>query len=140
MENPALLFVMILVGIAGGVYTSAKVAPAVGHRLTKTAKRAKTIFQPGDHSTPDPSIIVIDEIVGMWITMLLIPKTVPAIVIGFVLFRLFDIIKPYPAKQLEHIPSGWGIMLDDVVAGIYANIATQICYRILLSFNLDFLK
>lgn len=138
MENPALLFVLIVVGLAAGVYTSAKVAPAVGHRLTKTAERAKAMFQHGTHSTPDPSIIVIDEIVGMWITLLLVPKALVAIVIGFFMFRLFDIIKPYPAKQLEHIPNGWGIMLDDVVAGVYANIATQILYRIFLSFNVDF--
>ncbi|MFN0156926.1 MAG: phosphatidylglycerophosphatase A [Bacteroidota bacterium] len=133
MENPALLFVVIFVGLASGVYTSAKVAPVEGHRLTKTAERAKAMFQHGTHSTPDPSIIVIDEIVGIWIALLFIPKTLAAIVICFILFRLFDIIKPYPAKQLEHIPNGWGIMLDDVVAGIYANIATQVLYRLLMS-------
>ena len=139
MENPPLLFVIILAGFAAGVYTSARVAPAVGHHLTKTAERAKTMFQRGHPSTPDPSIIVIDEIVGIWITLLMVPKTLPAIVIGFLLFRLFDIIKPYPAARLEHLPGGWGIMLDDVVAGLYANIATQILYRLFFSSLTDIL-
>lgn len=139
MESPPLLFVIILVGFAGGVYTSGKVASAVGHRLTRSAERAKSTFQPGVPSMPDPSIIVIDEIVGIWIALLMVPKTLPAIILGFLLFRLFDIIKPYPAARLEHVPDGWGIMLDDVVAGIYANIATQILYRMFFSTLADIL-
>jgi phosphatidylglycerophosphatase A len=74
----------------------------------------------------DPSIVVIDEIVGMWISLFFLPKN-PAIYIGaFVLFRVFDIVKPSPARQVERYKGGWGIMLDDVFAGIYANIVMQI--------------
>ena len=74
----------------------------------------------------DPSIVVIDEIVGMWISLFFLPK-IPAIYIGaFVLFRVFDIVKPSPARQVEQYKGGWGIMLDDVFAGIYANIVMQI--------------
>jgi len=74
----------------------------------------------------DPSIVVIDEIVGMWISLFFLPKN-PVIYIGaFVLFRVFDIVKPSPARQVERYKGGWGIMLDDVFAGIYANIVMQI--------------
>jgi len=55
-----------------------------------------------------------------------VPLTWPNILIGFVLFRLFDIYKPLGIKKLEAIPKGWGVMLDDVLAGIYSNIVLQI--------------
>ena len=125
-ENPALLCSMILVGFGVGVWTSSRVAHIVGHQLTRSAELAKSTFQPGHHETADPSIVVIDEIVGMWITLLFIPKSAAAITIAFLAFRAFDIVKPPPSRQLERIPGGWGIMLDDVVAGVYANIAVQI--------------
>ncbi len=70
----------------------------------------------------DPPEIVIDEITGMWLTMLFIPKTLFLSSIGFVLFRFFDIIKPYPAKQFQNLKGGIGIMLDDIVAGFYSNL------------------
>jgi phosphatidylglycerophosphatase A len=70
----------------------------------------------------DPQIVVIDEVVGMWITMVLVPITLFNLVAGFVLFRFFDIVKPPPARQLERLQNGWGIMLDDVAAGIYAGL------------------
>jgi phosphatidylglycerophosphatase A len=122
-ENPIVLGIMVVVGFFVGVWASARVAEVVGHRLTRSAELSKQLFQHGDHVTADPSIVVIDEIVGIWITLLFLPKTLP--VIGFLAFRLFDILKPQPARNLEKIPNGWGIMLDDVIAGIYANIATQ---------------
>jgi phosphatidylglycerophosphatase A len=130
-EQTGTLSLLIIVGFFGGVVTSAQVALAEGHRLTKTATLAKATFQPGAHEVPDPSIVVIDEIVGMWISLFLLPVSIPAIVIAFFAFRGFDIIKPPPARQLEKIPDGWGIMLDDVVAGIYANIATRIALDVL---------
>jgi phosphatidylglycerophosphatase A len=68
----------------------------------------------------DPQVVVIDEAVGMWITMLFVPVTWKTLALGFILFRIFDIIKPPPARQFEAVPNGWGIMLDDVAAGIYA--------------------
>jgi phosphatidylglycerophosphatase A len=125
-SNPVVLLASIVVGLAAGVYTSARVAGAEGGRLTKSAQRAKELFQPERHDTPDPSIVVIDEIVGMWVSMLAISPSIVAIVIAFFVFRVFDIVKPYPARQLERYHFGMGIMLDDVVAGIYANIVTRI--------------
>jgi len=68
----------------------------------------------------DPGQVVIDEVVGQMLTFLLIPHaTWKWLVGGFILFRVFDILKPFPARQAERIPRGWGIMLDDVVAGVY---------------------
>jgi phosphatidylglycerophosphatase A len=68
----------------------------------------------------DPSIIIIDEWVGQWITLLFLHKSLKWGLVAFALFRLFDIWKPYPIKTIEKIQGGWGIMLDDVVAGVYA--------------------
>ncbi|MDI6767661.1 MAG: phosphatidylglycerophosphatase A [Bacteroidota bacterium] len=81
----------------------------------------------------DPSIVVIDEIVGMWISLIFLPKSLTVILIAFFFFRAYDIFKPQPARYVEKYKNGWGIMLDDVVAGIYANISGQI---LLLSFPL----
>jgi phosphatidylglycerophosphatase A len=68
----------------------------------------------------DPGQVVVDEVVGQMLTFLLLPDaTWKWRVGGFLLFRAFDIVKPFPARQAERIPRGWGIMLDDVVAGVY---------------------
>ena len=75
---------------------------------------------------PDPSFVVIDEVVGMWIALFLLPFTPLALFLSFVVFRLLDILKPFPARRLEQLPGGWGIMTDDVVAGIYANVIVRI--------------
>jgi len=73
----------------------------------------------------DPSRVVIDEVAGMCISLLFIPVTLKYVVIALVLFRFFDIVKPLFIKKMEIFPGGWGIMLDDVLAGIYANILLQ---------------
>ena len=68
----------------------------------------------------DPGQVVVDEVVGQMLTFLLLPDaTWKWLIGGFLLFRAFDIVKPFPARQAERIPRGWGIMLDDVVAGVY---------------------
>ncbi|MBV6485043.1 MAG: Phosphatidylglycerophosphatase A [Flavobacteriales bacterium] len=74
----------------------------------------------------DPSKVVIDEAVGMWITMLFVPFSFLNLVIGITLFRLFDIFKPLGIRNLEKLNGGLGIMADDVLAGIYANVVLQI--------------
>jgi len=75
----------------------------------------------------DDQRIVIDEIMGFLITMLWAPKTAILIVIGFFLFRFFDILKPFPIRRLEKgLKGGYGVVLDDVMAGVYANIVLQI--------------
>jgi phosphatidylglycerophosphatase A len=67
----------------------------------------------------DPGFVVIDEVAGQWVTLALAPVDVGHALLGFVLFRVFDIVKPWPVRQLERIPGGAGIMLDDVGAGLY---------------------
>ena len=125
-ESPPALILMIIAGFFSGVIAAGKVAHVEGHRLTKSAALAKAAFQSGGGHTADPSIVVIDEIVGMWIALLWLPKTPLAIAASFVAFRVFDILKPEPARALEEIPDGWGIMLDDVVAGVYTNVTVHV--------------
>lgn len=75
----------------------------------------------------DHSGIVWDEVIGFWITMTLVPVTWYWIVAGFVLFRFFDIVKPWPIRQVDkQVHGGFGIMLDDVLAGFYALICLQV--------------
>jgi len=75
----------------------------------------------------DDQRIVIDEIIGFLITMLWVPKTIRFVMIGFFLFRFFDILKPFPIRRLEkRFKGGFGVVLDDVAAGVYANVVLQI--------------
>ena len=74
----------------------------------------------------DPSFVVIDEVAGQLITLFLIPFSWINIAAGFLIFRALDIVKPFPARQAEKLPGGWGIMVDDVVAGIYGNLILQL--------------
>jgi len=74
----------------------------------------------------DPGPVVIDEVLGMLITLAFIPAGWSAALVGFVLFRVFDVIKPYPANRLETFHGGFGIMADDAMAGVYANLALRL--------------
>ncbi len=74
----------------------------------------------------DPGIVVVDEVAGQWITLLTQPLTVPVALAGFLLFRFFDVVKPWPARELERLPGGLGIVADDVAAGIYAHLALRV--------------
>ena len=81
---------------------------------------------------PDPGCIVIDEILGMFITLTLAPSHPVAWLLGFVLFRIFDILKPFPVSWLDtHLHGGIGIMMDDVMAGIYALICLQLIWLVI---------
>lgn len=84
---------------------------------------AETSRNRGD---PDPSIVVIDEVAGQLLTYLFLPVTVINMVLGFLLFRAFDIWKPQPIRKVEDLPGGVGIMADDLLAGIYANVLLQL--------------
>ena len=86
----------------------------------------------------DPKPFVLDEFAGQWVALLALPCTAAsdfwtwAYVVGgqFLLFRACDIIKPPPARQAERLPAGWGVLLDDIFAGIYANAAGQLLWRL----------
>ncbi len=81
----------------------------------------------------DPGLVVIDEIVGMLVTMTAVPATPLAMVLGFTLFRLFDILKPFPIRLVDQrFHGGLGIMLDDILAGIYSLVIMQLAIRFIL--------
>jgi phosphatidylglycerophosphatase A len=74
----------------------------------------------------DPQFVVIDEVAGQLITLIAIPVSWKSLLAGFILFRGFDILKPPPVRQLEQLPEGWGIVIDDVGAGLYALLIMQV--------------
>ena len=74
----------------------------------------------------DPGPIVLDEVVGMLITLAFIPVGLSGAIAGFVLFRIFDVIKPFPANRLEALHGGLGVMADDAMAAIYANLSLRL--------------
>jgi len=67
----------------------------------------------------DPGIIVIDEVAGMLLSVILLPRTIPVLITAFLLFRLFDIWKPFPARESQVLTGGLGVMVDDLIAGFY---------------------
>jgi len=74
----------------------------------------------------DPQRVVIDEICGMFVTLFLLPKSFKTFIIGFLLFRFFDIVKPFPIRRSQKLKVGWGVMIDDLIAGIYSNILIRL--------------
>ena len=80
-----------------------------------------------DLGLKDPGPVVIDEVMGQLVTLAFAPVTSTAMVAGFFLFRALDVVKPWPAGRLEDVHGGWGIMLDDLMAGVYACAALQAC-------------
>ena len=85
----------------------------------------------------DPRQMTLDEFAGQALTYLLLPVrggwagNWPVVLVGFLAFRLFDIIKPPPANALQRLRAGWGIAVDDLIAGAYANIVTQVVFRVI---------
>ena len=81
----------------------------------------------------DPGPVVIDEVIGMLITLALHPVNVAGAIVGFFIFRVLDVVKPWPARRLELLPGGFGVVLDDVMAGIYGNLLMWGLVRLLPS-------
>jgi len=81
---------------------------------------AEEIFQEKDSHK-----IVLDEVVGYWVTMFLLPSTAGYALAGFLLFRLFDVLKPLGIRRVQAWPGGWGVMVDDLLAGLLANLILQ---------------
>ncbi|MEO8500750.1 MAG: phosphatidylglycerophosphatase A [Vicinamibacteria bacterium] len=73
----------------------------------------------------DPGLIVADEIAGMMVTMIAIPLSAKSLLLGFILFRVMDVVKPPPARQFEHLKGGIGIVADDLMAGVYAQLVLR---------------
>ncbi len=105
LSDPMMLAGAIVAGLAIGVWATSILEEEYGH---------------------DPKEATIDEVVGQWIALLFLPKTGLAVGLAFALFRLFDVIKPEPVHRLQKLPKGWGVMMDDVMAGMYANLACHI--------------
>ena len=78
----------------------------------------------------DNSKIILDEFLGYFIAVVFLPKTIIIAVFAFILFRFFDIFKPEPVNVLQKLPAGWGVMADDIMAGVYTNISLQILIRV----------
>jgi phosphatidylglycerophosphatase A len=74
----------------------------------------------------DPGLVTFDEVVGMWATLAFLPVTPLLAAAGFFVFRAMDVLKPWPARQFEALPDGWGIMADDLMAGIYGNLLLRV--------------
>jgi phosphatidylglycerophosphatase A len=111
-----------------GMATLPLLAVTVGVTLLGVwaAGRAEAIF-----GGKDDGHITIDEVAGQLISLLALPVRWEVMLVGFLLFRFFDIVKPPPARQLESLHGGVGVMGDDVFAGIYANLAGQVLWRTL---------
>ena len=73
----------------------------------------------------DPGLIVADEVAGMMVTMIAIPLSLKSVLLGFILFRVMDVVKPPPARQFEHFKGGIGIVADDLMAGVYAQLVLR---------------
>lgn len=96
-------------GIGIGVAAASALTVALGPAAARAAGRK------------DPQQVVMDEVAGMMLTLLLVPApSAMEAAFGFLLFRAFDILKPPPGRRLERLPGGWGILLDDLAAGVYA--------------------
>ena len=119
---PALLFHLSAPALALVTLAGAALAIALGVPAATIAAR--------ESGREDPGFVVIDEVAGQWITLLAVTlgsaharPDATHILLGFLLFRVFDIFKPFPIRRLEKLPEGWGIVFDDVAAGLYAGLA-----------------
>ena len=95
------------------------VAIALAVAVTLIGIPASTLVARGS-GTKDPQFVVIDEVAGQLVALVAVPLAWKSFLAGFILFRVFDIVKPPPVRQLEALPEGAGIVLDDIAAGLYA--------------------
>ncbi|MFZ1979485.1 MAG: phosphatidylglycerophosphatase A [Bacteroidota bacterium] len=111
-EHPFVMSTIIILTLILGVFASDPMEKKYGH---------------------DPSVVTIDEVAGMWVSLVFLPKSIIVALTAFLAFRIFDIIKPYPARLFDEMHGGIGIMMDDVVAGVYTNFLVQF---LIILFNL----
>jgi len=102
---PGILLSLTLLFVIAGTWSAGKVEPLWGK---------------------DDKKVVIDEVAGMCISLLFLPVTWEFVLAALVLFRFFDIAKPLYIRRMERLPGGWGVMMDDILAGVYANLVLQL--------------
>ena len=110
--DPLVFIVLIIAIFAIGVFTTNTIIAHTGEK--------------------DPSRVIIDEVAGQWLGLLILPDGMLYIVGAFVLFRFLDIFKPWPIRQMEQFPKGWGVMLDDTLAGLLTLGLIQVVNRLLI--------
>lgn len=123
---------------AGGGRLRLEVATALGALAASAIGVALGRWAIARYGRGDPKPFVIDEFAGQWVSFLLMPTSLAAgwwsfgCVVGlqFVLFRALDVLKPSPAREAERLPHGWGIVADDLIAGVYANLVGQALWRL----------
>lgn len=106
---------------------------AIGAFKIDTDPRFKALRRPNQQSD-DPDPVVIDEFVGQWIALAAVEHTLLGFAAAFVVFRVFDILKPLGIKSLQDVHGGWGIMLDDLAAGLWSAVLLTVVFGILPSF------
>ena len=111
---------ILLLDNLGAIYKLLTLMTAIAIAIWASGMHQKLLDQS------DPREIVIDEVAGFLLTMLFLPCSWLTISLGFIFFRFFDILKPYPIKQLEKLRGGFGVVIDDLAAGLYANIIVRI--------------
>jgi phosphatidylglycerophosphatase A len=93
--------------------------------VTVIGVKAATLVEDSSKQK-DPSWVVVDELAGMLLSLYLLPLSGLGLFVGFLVFRLFDIVKPFPCRQAEKLHGGTGIMLDDLIAGLYTNLVLRL--------------
>ncbi len=115
--------VLLWAGVAWGFHPSAQVIffeLVAGIAISVVLGIPAATITARESGIHDPGFVVIDEVAGQWIALLGSPADWRHALIAFILFRLFDIAKPFPVRRLERLPDGWGIVVDDLGAGLYA--------------------
>ena len=90
-----------------------------------------------EHYGEDPSIVTIDELAGQWLALVFLPEGLAPLALSLLLFRFFDIAKPGPVDAAQRLPGGWGIMVDDLLAGLFANLSVWGLLLLLSLFHLS---
>jgi phosphatidylglycerophosphatase A len=123
----------VLLYFALNQWSSPLAVLAVGLAVFSVLTVALGQYAVADFGSDDPPSFVLDEAAGICLTMMWLPMThglVFTLAVAFGAFRLFDVTKPPPARQLERLPRGWGILMDDLAAAVYANLLCQIILRL----------
>jgi phosphatidylglycerophosphatase A len=121
--------VLLWGAMAWGLHPTGSVLPAtllVGILLAVGFGVPAATIAERESGRHDPGFVVIDEVAGQWIALLGCPGDWAHGLIALILFRLFDITKPFPVRRLERLPAGWGIVFDDVAAGLYALVVSSV--------------